>query len=117
MKDIVCIVCPVGCRMQVDEENGYAVTGNSCKRGEKYGREEVQNPKRVLTSTVKICGAEYPRCPVKLDAAIPKAKIFEAMAALNAICLDAPVSEGDIIIPGVAGTDANFISTKSMNTI
>ena len=29
MKELVCIVCPRGCRLQVDEDNGYAVTGNS----------------------------------------------------------------------------------------
>ena len=28
MKDMVCIVCPVGCRISVDEENDYSVIGN-----------------------------------------------------------------------------------------
>ena len=38
MKELVCIVCPKGCRLSVDEENGFAVTGNSCPRGEEYGK-------------------------------------------------------------------------------
>ena len=33
MKELICIVCPRGCRLTVDENNDYAVTGNSCKRG------------------------------------------------------------------------------------
>ena len=37
MKELICIVCPRGCRLTVDENNDYAVTGNSCKRGEVYG--------------------------------------------------------------------------------
>ena len=40
MKELVCIVCPKGCRLSVDEENGFAVTGNSCPRGEEYGKRE-----------------------------------------------------------------------------
>ena len=33
MKELICITCPKGCHLKVDEENGYAVTGNSCPRG------------------------------------------------------------------------------------
>ena len=29
MKDMICIVCPVGCRISVDEENDYKVIGLS----------------------------------------------------------------------------------------
>ena len=28
MTDLICIVCPKGCHLKVDEENGYKVTGN-----------------------------------------------------------------------------------------
>ena len=33
MKALICIICPKGCRLQVDEKNRFAVTGNSCPRG------------------------------------------------------------------------------------
>ena len=49
MKELVCIVCPKGCRLKVDEANDYAVTGNACPRGAAYGKSEIQNPTRVLT--------------------------------------------------------------------
>ena len=38
MKELICITCPKGCHLKVDEEHGYTVTGNSCPRGEEYGR-------------------------------------------------------------------------------
>ena len=38
MTSIICITCPKGCRLSVDEENGYKVTGNGCPRGEIYGK-------------------------------------------------------------------------------
>ena len=58
MKELICIVCPKGCHLKVDEENGCAVAGNSCPRGEEYGRNEILHPVRVLTSVVRMAGEE-----------------------------------------------------------
>ena len=40
MKDLICIMCPKGCHLKVDEEHGYTVTGNRCPRGAEYGHNE-----------------------------------------------------------------------------
>lgn len=114
MKELVCIVCPKGCRLHVDEENGYAVTGNSCPRGEEYGKNETQNPTRVLTSTVKMAGGLYRRCPVKTNKAVPKAMLFDIMKALNAVSLQSPVAVGQVVIENVCGTGADVIATKAL---
>ena len=45
----------------MDEENDYKVTGNGCPRGAIYGKKECTHPTRVVTSTVKIVGAEIER--------------------------------------------------------
>ena len=41
-KKLTCIVCPMGCPLEVTLEGGniLSVTGNTCPRGEKYAREE-----------------------------------------------------------------------------
>ena len=114
MKELVCIVCPKGCRLKVDEANDYAVTGNACPRGAAYGKSEIQNPTRVLTSTVKITGALYRRCPVKTDNVVPKGKLMEVMQLLNAVELKSPVKIGQVVIEKVAGTDANVVVTKDL---
>ena len=114
MKELVCIVCPKGCRLKVDEANDYAVTGNACPRGAAYGKSEIQNPTRVLTSTVKITGALYRRCPVKTDNVVPKGKLMEVMQLLNAVELKSPVKIGQVVIENVAGTDANVVVTKDL---
>jgi CxxC motif-containing protein len=98
----------------VDEENGYKVTGNGCPHGAEYGKKELTNPTRVLTSTVKITGASHRRCPVKTDRAIPKGLMFKAMKQLNHIGLSSPVKRGDIVIADLLGTGANLIATKDM---
>jgi len=114
MKELICIMCPKGCHLKVDEENNYKVTGNSCEKGEEYGKKELTAPTRIITSTVKIDGAIYQRCPVKTDAPIPKGLIFEAMKLLNDICLVSPVKTGDIVIKNVLGTGIAFVVTRDL---
>lgn len=114
MTELICIVCPKGCHLCVDEENGYAVKGNSCDRGEEYGKREVQNPVRVLTSTVYVEGAGGRCCPVKTSEAIPKKDIFRAMAELRELTVQAPVKTGDVIVKNVCGSGADWIATKDM---
>ncbi|MBQ4640007.1 MAG: DUF1667 domain-containing protein [Clostridia bacterium] len=114
MKELVCIVCPKGCRLRVDEENGYQVSGNSCLRGAEYGKNEILNPTRVLTSTVKLEGGLYRRCPVKTSAAVPKGKLFDIIQALNTVTLTAPVSVGQVVLKNVCGTGADVIATKDL---
>jgi CxxC motif-containing protein len=113
-KNLVCIMCPKGCRLSVDVKNGYSVSGNACPRGAEYGKKEVTNPTRVVTSTVKITGAMHSRCPVKTDRDIPKPLIQKAIELLNGVELCAPVRSGDIAVPNLLGTGANFVVTKDM---
>jgi CxxC motif-containing protein len=114
MTELTCIVCPVGCRLKVDEENGYAVKGNTCKRGEVYGKNELQNPTRVLTTTVAIEGGTHGRCPVRTNGAIPKSKIFEAMDVLKKLRLTAPVRCGEVVLKNILGTGIDVIATRDM---
>lgn len=114
MKELVCIVCPKGCRLQVDEKHGYAVTGNRCLRGAEYGKSELLHPTRVLTSTVCIQGALHRRLPVKTTAPIPKELMFQAMDALNGVRLTAPVHLGQVVIHDLLGTGVDVVATREM---
>lgn len=115
MAKLICIVCPKGCHLNVDEQNGYAVSGNDCKRGEEYGKKELLNPTRTLTSTVRIENAMIPMLPVKTLYEIPKAKIFDAMKVLEGIFVQAPVKLGDIVADDSKNTGAIFVATRTLN--
>ena len=115
MTDLICITCPRGCRLKVDEENGYAVTGNACPRGEVYGKNEVINPVRVVTSTVRTDSGEEPRCPVKTNGAIPKGKMFEAMNMLDSVVLKTPIKTGQVVIANLFNTGIDFVATKNID--
>ena len=114
MKELICIVCPRGCHLKVDEACGYTVTGNGCPRGEAYGKRELTHPTRVITSTVRCTGGAYPRCPVKTSAPVPKERIFDVVAALDGITVEAPVRLGQVVVKDVCGTGADFVSTRAL---
>ena len=114
IKEIICICCPRGCHLQVDTENDYNVTGNACPNGAAYGKEELTQPTRIITSTVRAEGGLYPRCPVKTAQAVPKEKMTEVMDALNSVTLHAPIHTGQVVLPDVCGTGVNVVTTRNL---
>lgn len=113
MKELICIVCPKGCRLKVSGDGGQ-VAGNSCPRGEAYGRAEAVHPTRVLTTTVRVTGAAHPRCPVKTAAPIPKGLLTAAMAALDGVELASPVRTGQLVLADVCGTGVDVVATRDL---
>ncbi len=114
MTELVCIVCPKGCHLRVDEQNGYRVTGNDCPRGEEYGKKELTNPTRVVTSTVAITGASINRLPVKTDRDIPKKDMMRTMQLLSAVSVSAPIRTGDVILNNILGLGINIVATRDV---
>ena len=113
IKELICINCPIGCHLKVDVENKKG-SGNNCKRGEEYGINEVTNPLRIVTSTVKIKNGEYDVIPVKTEKAIPKELIFKAMEEINKVIVEAPIKMGDIVIENILNTGVNVIATRDI---
>ncbi len=113
MAKIICITCPKGCHLTVDEVT-YEVTGNGCPRGAVYGKNELTAPVRVLTSTVNVSGGEISRCPVRTAAPIPKGKLFDIMEEVRRVTLTAPVKIGDVVIENVCGTGVDLIATRNI---
>mgnify|MGYP001427165688 CR=1 FL=1 len=115
MKEVICTCCPKGCHLQVDEANDYKVTGNGCPNGIAYGKEELTHPTRILTSTVRVEGGLYPRCPVKTAQAVPKGQMAEVVAALDSIVLHTPIHVGQVVVENVCGTGADIVTCRDMD--
>ncbi len=111
-RNLTCIVCPMGCDVEVEYENGkvLSVVGNTCPRGKSYAESEVTNPVRTVTTTVK--SAEGKIIPVKTSAPIPKEKMFEAMNIINNAKPHLPISGGDVIIEDIFG--AKLVATQNV---
>jgi len=109
-KEFICIVCPRGCHIKVDEINN--ISGNQCKRGEAYVKNEMQNPKRVLTTTVRTTFLNNPRVSVKTDDSIPKDLIFPAMELINKVIITKKMEIGEVVISNILNTGVNIVLTK-----
>jgi CxxC motif-containing protein/thioredoxin reductase len=112
-----CIVCPMSCHMTITLSQGgevLSVTGNTCKRGEEYARQEMLAPTRTLTSTVKLDGGLYRRLPVITSSNIPKNRIMDVMQEINRVSARAPVQRGQILIEDVCGLGVNIIASRSI---
>ena len=113
MKKLICIVCPIGCHLTIDDL--LNVTGNKCPRGIPYAIEELTHPMRTLTTTVKTMDKVNPRLSVKSHIPLPKHLIFDAMRQLDGILIRNDVKIGDIVIKNILNTGADIVATKTMS--
>ena len=113
-KKLTCIECPKGCKLLVDAQNGKAakVTGNECPKGEKYAISEIENPARILTSSVLSQSLGLKMIPVRTDKPISKARIFDAMKEVKKIRVTVPLKFGDIIVKNFLSLGVNLIATR-----
>lgn len=108
-----CVVCPKGCRVTVEKKgNDYKVTGNKCPRGKTYAVTELTDPRRVLTSTVKVENGMEPVTSVKTTDAIPKGEIFDVMTKINDLKVKSPCKAGDVLIENVKDTGVDVVVTR-----
>lgn len=118
-RNLTCINCPMGCALTIEMEGDEVIriSGNTCPRGDAYGRKEVTNPTRIVTSTVRVTGGVADLVSVKTRQDIPKGKIFECVKALKDVQVQAPVHVGDVIVADIAGTGAELVATRNVEAV
>ena len=113
---LICIVCPEGCEMEVTEIDGkLEFPKGICRRGQEYARTEIYDPSRVLTSTVPNSNGVVAMLPVRTAGTIPKPKLMEAMDAIASITAAAPIRIGDAIAENLAETGIALVATRSVD--
>ena len=136
MRNLTCIVCPIGCPLDVNDNRDFTVTGNKCPRGEVYALEEIRAPKRVVTATMQILENQtdiessaagsgktnsIKRAPVKTSSPCLRENINELLADIYAANVRLPVKTGDVIIAGWKPKNNNLcegidiISTRTID--
>jgi CxxC motif-containing protein len=114
MKELVCIVCPNGCRLRVEQTaNGFSVTGNLCKRGETFAVAEMTAPRRSVTTTVRTSFAEVPVLPVRTAQDIPREKIGDLMHLLAEIRVQKPLGIGEAVVTDALGLGTDVIVSSN----
>ncbi len=109
-RNLTCIMCPLGCQLTVTiDGDNITVTGNNCKRGEVFGKEEVTCPMRIVTSSVK---TEKGVRACKTSKPVPKSMIFEVMKEIEKLRLKS-VKFGEVVIKNVLNTGADIVITAN----
>ena len=111
-KEFICIVCPKGCRIKVDNEGN--ISGYTCLRGLNYVKGELTCPKRMLTSTVKVSNRKDTYVSVKTSSSIPKDLLLKAMEELKKASVEAPVKMHQVLLKNIFDTNVDIIATKEI---
>jgi CxxC motif-containing protein len=115
---ITCIACPLGCNAELTVRNGeiVKVAGAQCKRGEGYVKQEYTDPRRILTTTVRIEGDGW--LPVISSAMVPKPMIYDIMQQIRKATCKPPVEVGQVVLSNVLGTGVDIVaSAPCLNNI
>ena len=117
VKVIRCIICPTGCAINAapDKNGNIVFEGHTCKRGLEYAQQEYFEPKRILTTTMRVEGGNLPLVPVRTDKPIPKDKLNDTIKEVAQKLIEAPIKMGDILINNVIGLDAHIIASRDLN--
>lgn len=116
-KEIICVGCPLGCHVILSIGSSGDITdvsGNECKQGKKYARQEYENPVRVFTATVMTIGSTRHLLPVRTNIAIPKEKLMECARLISKKTVEPPMNIGDIVIPNILDTGADLICSSDL---
>jgi CxxC motif-containing protein len=116
-RKFICIRCPQGCEVTTTLD-GYGavtdITGNSCKLGIEYVKQELIDPRRTLTTTVMVESGSHPLCPVWSEKPLPKDKVMAIAAALRSIKIKAPANINQIVLENALGTGINIVTSRSI---
>ena len=111
---LTCIGCPLGCEIIVQTDGGKVmdIKGNACRKGADYARSEVTDPRRILTTTMRVTGGDKPLVSVKTSVPVKKALLLRCMKEINGTAAAAPVAIGDALITNILGTGADVVATS-----
>lgn len=123
---LICIACPVGCNLLAtptgDTAEPIHVAGNRCRIGINHAIKEMTDPRRVLTTSVKVypettspaSSSTYQMLSVKTAGDIPKGLLIDCLKAIKALHLTGHYQVGDVVLPNVLGTGTDIVATRTV---
>ena len=115
-REIICIMCPLGCRIKVQVEGKEVihVEGERCKKGIKYAQQEVAFPGRILTTTVATDNPEMPLLPVRSNKALPRERLIDCMKIISKQSVKGSAILGQAVIENILGLGADIVACRTI---
>lgn len=113
---MICITCPMGCNLTVTHEGAtvLGVDGNMCERGLKFVEAELEDPRRMVATTVRVKGGIHPLVPVYTREPFPKPRIFELLREIRHLEIEAPVMTNQVVLENALGEGIDVIASRDM---
>lgn len=102
----------VGSAGSSDSAGILRVEGAACARGRAYAESEQRDPRRTLSTSIRVLGGEEPLTSVRLTGSVPIGRVGDAIHALRAVRVAAPVRMGQVVLADVAGLGVDVIATR-----
>ena len=113
--EIICVACPKGCRLEVRRAQGEILVSNTgCKQGKEYAVGEINDPRRMVASTVRVNNGLHPLVPVYTESPFPKGLIKDLLHEIRGVQIDAPVKIGQVIIRNALDTSINIVASRDL---
>lgn len=114
MKEITCIICPNGCRIVAQMQDGqFVFTGNRCARGLDFAGTELTAPMRSITTTVRTVFQEMPVLPVRTKGEVPKEMITGIICELAKVLISERIGIGETVAADIMGSGVDVIATSN----
>jgi len=115
--EVVCILCPVGCRILVETKDGEVVRIDNagCERGKDYSLQEIRSPVRDFFTTIRVANGKIPMLSVRSTEPIPKNMLMPCAAELARRIIRAPVKLGDVIVENIMNLGVDIVATKDVD--
>lgn len=116
-RTMTCIQCPRGCALVASLDAAGAVTavaGNGCELGPVWIRQEVEDPVRTLTTSVRVIRGADELVSVRTPKPIPRRLLAEALAVAKELRVEAPVALGRVVAENLAGSGVPLVATRAV---
>lgn len=119
IREVTCIICPVGCKAKVVLVNGkvLAVRDVECTRGKTYATNECTTPVRDFFTTVRVKGTKGRVLPVRTTGPIPKDMLMDCAREISKTMVEAPVKLGEIVVKNILGLNVDVVATRDLDAV
>jgi len=116
-REFVCIICPNSCQLKVEYEGKTIkkIIGAQCAKGEAFVRNEITNPLRVFTGSIKVTKGYFKLVSVKTPSPIPKKYLKNIGKLTHSLEIEAPVEIGQRIAKNLLNKKIDLVATRKVN--
>ncbi len=118
-KEFICIVCPNSCRITVQSEQkgNLNIQGAQCKKGEEFVENEIKNPLRIFTGSIRCKNGDYELVSVKTSKPVPKRLMQEIAQQIKSSEVKAPVEIGQVLVANIFDLKVDLVATRKVKLI